>query len=650
MLRSAGVIGAVVVVAATAGSPAPAAVPRDVAPAFDLGPRVTRAIASGVSEPLARLPRTAGVKAPAGRRLPARSLQDDPSPTTASFDGMAATGGVVPPDPNGDVGPEHYVQAVNSAEGGAVAVFDKAGRLMSGPVALSSLWTGLGGRCETAGEGDPIAQYDQVADRWVLSQFAFGVRDDEPRPPFFQCIAVSTSPDPAGTYHAYSFKISNRYLANYPKFGVWRDGYYMSAHLYDSRSGAYVAQGVMAFDRDSMLAGGEPRAIVFFANESIFGLLPADAQGFNPPPEGSPNYLVVARDGAIAGGLDRLELYRFFVDWGSPERSTVKGPVILTTQSFDSNMCKGSRSCIPQAGTTQRLDPIASEPRAGNLLMYPLAYRNFGTFEALALNHTVDATNTDHAGIRWYQVVSPGRRPFISDQGTYAPDTRHRWAGSISMDQSNDLGLGFSVSGRDLFPSVGFTGRRAGDPAGTMTQGEGTIVAGGGAQTGSNRWGDYSSMQVDPIDGCTFWYTQEYYSESSAGGWRTRVGAFSFPTCGEKAPEPSPPPVDDEPPRISDVRDAPDPFTPDGNGKKDRVKISWTVSESSDNKVVWRNRRGRIVRTFRGSVAPGSVYIKWNGTTDFGKKAGSGTFTYTISAQDSSGNRSSATGKTRLRR
>jgi FlgD Ig-like domain len=640
---------------ATASSPT---APGSAARALDLQAHVSRSTTRGTSAPLAALARRypaveVRVPSPAEpRRLPESPLSPETvaaaPPTTASFEGLANTSAVAPPDPNGDVGPNHYVQVTNARNGSAVAVFDKTGTLLSGPASMGSLWAGLGGKCENAGEGDPIAQYDQLADRWVLSQFAFSVKDGVPEGPFFQCVAVSTSPDPLGTYFAYSFEISDQYFADYPKFGVWPDAYYVSVHLVNPRNERYAAQGIIAFDRETMLAGGSPREMVFFANPSVFGLLPADAQGSTPPPVGAPNYLVTVRDGAISGGEDRLDLYKFFVNWDQPSLSRITGPVRLPTDPFDSNMCRGAQNCIPQQGSTQKLDPVAVSS-LGDLMMYPLAYRNFGSFEALALNHTVDADHTDHAGIAWYQIANPARKPYIAAQGIYAPDSLHRWMGSISMDQSGDLGLGFSVSGPQTFPSVGYTARVPSDPGGAMGQGEGVMIAGGGAQTATNRWGDYSSMQVD-VDGCTFWYTQEYYSESQPVNWHTRIAAFKLDACGGPAASPPPPPPDTRAPRLTNVHDSPDPFKPGAGGKKSRTKISWTVSESSDDKVIITNKRGRVVRRFAGSVDAGSYYVLWRGTTDNGTKAPAGRYTYTITAVDSAGNKSRATDKTTLRR
>jgi hypothetical protein len=193
-------------------------------------------------------------------------------------------------------------------------------------------------------------------------------------------------------------------------------------------------------------------------------------------------------------------------------------------------MCLGSRNCIPQSGTTRKLDAIADR------LMYRLQYRNFGTHQAMVLNQTVDVNSTDRAGIRWYEMRNSGGGWGIYQQGTFSPDTTGRWMGSIAMDSSGNIGLGYSASSSTMFPAVRYTGRLATDALGSMTQGEGTIINGTGSQTHTaSRWGDYSSLSVDP-DGCTFWFTSEYLATTSLSSWRTRIGSFTLPGCGGGGP------------------------------------------------------------------------------------------------------------------
>ena len=347
--------------------------------------------------------------------------------------------------------------------------------------------------------------------------------------PFYQCIAVSTTPDPTGSYHRYQFSFDK--LNDYPKFGVWPDAYYMTINQFTAISLQWAGQGVIAIDRARMLAG-QPATMVYFdlssTDPNLGGMLPADLDGPSPPP-GSPAYFMQVDDDAWGYAEDRLQLWRFHVDWANPSASSFTGPALLTTAPFDSDLC-GYAPCVRQPDTTARLDALSDR------LMYRLQYRNFGTHESLALNHTVDADGQDHAGIRWYEVRDPRVAPVIYQQGTYAPDADDRTVASAAMDRVGNFAIGFTASGLTTYPSVRYTGRLATDPPGTLTQGEADLVTGGGSQTHtSGRWGDYSALLVDPGDGCTFWYTSQYYSATSEASWRTRIGSFSFPSCTSAA-------------------------------------------------------------------------------------------------------------------
>ena len=450
-----------------------------------------------------------------------------------SFEGVGNVNGVLPPDTNADVGPNHYVQSVNVS----FAVYSKGTdttppALLYGPAAMNTLWTGFGGPCEARNDGDGIVMYDHLADRWVISQLAlpnliFGLVIG----PFYQCIAVSATPDPTGAYHRYQFSFKK--LNDYPKLGVWPDAYFMAINQFTSVSLQYAGQGVIAFDRQKMLAG-LPATMQYVdlapVDINLGGMLPADLDGPAPPP-GSPGYFVQVDDDTWGyAPSDRLQLWRFSVDWANPAATTFTGPFAMPVAPFDSDLCAYSRNCIPQGGTPAKVDAMADR------LMYRLQYRNFGSHESLVVNHTVDADGTDHAGLRWYEVRDPRNAPFVHQQGTYAPDFDHRWMGSVAMDASGNMALGFSVSGVSLAPSIRYTGRLADDPPGAMTLGEADIITGGGGQNHtSGRWGDYSMMAVDPVDGCTFWYTQQYYGATSEMGWQTRVGRFSFPSCASSS-------------------------------------------------------------------------------------------------------------------
>jgi hypothetical protein len=440
-----------------------------------------------------------------------------------SFGGVGNLSGVLPPDTNGDVGPSHYVQWVNLN----FAVYDKQGNVLYGPVNGKTLWQGFGAPCETQNDGDPIVLYDEIANRWLMTQFAL---PNYPRGPYYQCIAVSTTGSPLGSWNRYAYSFSK--LNDYPKFGVWSDGYYMSMNQFTCNilgQCSWAGEGVVAFERSQMLTGGAARGVYFdmAANTSLGGMLPADLDGPTLPPSGAPNYFAQFDDEP-----DQLQLWEFHVDWSNTANSSFTRRALLPTAAFDSNMCGGSRNCIAQAGTTAKIDAIADR------LMYRLQYRNFGAYDTLVVNHTVDV-GTDRGGVRWYEVRNPHTAPAINQQGTFAPaDTLSRWMGSAAMDKDGNLAIGYSASNSGTFPAIRFTGRLAGDPLNTLTVAESDLLQGTGSQTHtSGRWGDYSMLAVDPTDGCTFWFTTEYYNGgASSAGWSTNIGSFKIGSCGATPP------------------------------------------------------------------------------------------------------------------
>ncbi|NTW23210.1 MAG: T9SS type A sorting domain-containing protein [Lentimicrobium sp.] len=434
-----------------------------------------------------------------------------PNPAIINFEGLNNSSAVLPPDPNGDIGSDYYIQTVNEA----FAIYSKAGELVFGPAGLGTIWQGMPGSYTS--DGDPIVLHDHLAGRWVISQFSL---PNFPNGPFYELIAVSQTSDPTGAWHRYAFQFSK--MPDYPKFGVWPDGYYMSAKMFYSGSLNWAGSAAIVLERDSMLTGNQAGMIFFQMDASVRALLPADLDG-QAPPSGSPGLFMTAVDDVNGGGDDRLELYTVHPDWVNPANSTISAPEILTTAPFDSDMCGWATNCIPQAGTSSRLDALSS------LLMSRLQYRNFSTHETLVVNQTVDADATNHAGIRWYELRNSGAAWAIWQQGTYAPDSCHRWMGSTAMDGQGNIALAYSVSGSGLFPSIRATGRRVTDPPGLMTFMEEHIIDGGGAQTyPEGRWGDYSMLSVDPADEETFWYTNEYYASTGSMNWQTRIVSFTI--------------------------------------------------------------------------------------------------------------------------
>lgn len=409
-----------------------------------------------------------------------------------------------PPDTNGAVGATQYVQWVNSS----FAVFNKStGALVSGPIAGNTLWSGFGGGCQTNNDGDPIVLYDKAAQRWVFSQFSVSTT------PFLQCVAVSTTSDATGTFNRYSFQYSG--FDDYPKMGVWADAYYETFNMFNAAGTAFVGADACAYDRNAMLNGTAATQVCFQQGSSVGGLLPSDLDGNTAPPAGSPNYLLYF-------GTNNLNLFKFHVNFATPSSSTFTGPTVIPVTAF-TPVCNGG-TCITQPGTSNTLDSLADR------LMYRLAYRNFGSHESLVVNHSVAAGTS--GGVRWYEIQNPGGTPTVAQQSTFAPDSNFRWMGSIAMDQSGDMALGYSVSSSSVSPSIRFTGRTPSDPVNTM-EAETSIVTGTGSQNGTlTRWGDYSAMTVDPVDDCTFWYTQEYMKTTGTFNWNTRIANFKFPGCG----------------------------------------------------------------------------------------------------------------------
>jgi len=518
------------------------------------GPLVARALAAGRSPALRELPEDHGQSGrPKGQRpgprrgslVPGRApggpLQQAAAPKVAtpsvtSFEGTGNVDTVIPPDTDGAVGPNHYVELVNQH----YQVFTKTGASVAGPVESAQMWspfstlTNAAQLCNTSPGGDGIVLYDRGADRWLFSELAFTNGLFGPTGPFVECFAVSQTPDPAGAYYLYAFLMDQSQLPDYPKIGIWGNSYYLSANLFSSAFATAGNPAVWAFDRTAMLTGGGPQFVEFagYVPSTYNTILPADVDGAAQPPPGSPE---------IFAGLDfatntTLGLWQFSqVDWANPGAATFTGPLNLPVASY-STLCGLSQDCLDQPGTTQKLDAISDR------VMYRLAYRNFGDHEALVVNHTVNAASTgNQAGVRWYEVDralvggQPSGQFAVAQQGTYAPDTNNRWMASVAMDGAGNMAMGYSIDSATMHPSIAFTGRLKCDPANQLTVAEGTIQSGAGSQTGYNRWGDYTRMAIDPVDDSTFWYVGEYYSADSPNGWRTRIGSFKLPACVQGA-------------------------------------------------------------------------------------------------------------------
>lgn len=465
----------------------------------------------------------------------------------SSFDGVgvgfvgpngSATVNVAPPDTNGAAGSTQFVQWVNLF----FAVFNKTtGNVLLGPTAGKTLWSGMtdaSGKphpCSTNNDGDVIAQYDKLANRWVMAQLSY-----TGGPPYYLCLAVSTTSDATGSFVRYALDPNEgsgiELFPDYPKIGIWPDSrnnaYLVTFNMFDCLSLGCFFEGAQtwALDRQAMLSGANSTAVGFQLSSAYGGLLPSDLDGQTVPPSGSPGYFVNF-------GSNSLNLWKFSVDWSSVLQcasdnllpsACLAGPTAIPVASFSPGC---AQSCVPQAGTSQKLDAL------GDRMMYRLAYRNFGAFDSLAVNHSVNIgsggrhKNSSSIGVRWYEIRNPGGSPTVHQQATFAPDSNFRWMGSIAMDKVGNMAMGYSVSSSSINPAIRFTGRLVTDPLNTMET-ETTVWNGTGSQLQNlSRWGDYSSISVDPVDDCTFWYTSEYLKSSGTFNWSTRIASFKFSTC-----------------------------------------------------------------------------------------------------------------------
>jgi hypothetical protein len=454
---------------------------------------------------------------------------------------------LAPPDPSGAVGETQYVQWANAA----ITVFDKKpGGAVAGPIPGNALWTGFGGNCEVRNNGDPVVEYDRSAKRWFIAQFAV---TDGMLTGYSECIAVSTSADATGDYWLYEFQYPA--MDDYPKVGVWTDGYYVSFNMYEEyldehqkRQSIFLGPRACVYDRDQMLIGGPGRQLCFQLPSSFYGMLPSDADG-GTPPAGVPNYFVaLGRDGAS------LDVWRFAADWKTGTatfgRPADNSPDFVVPVAAYTLACNGNAgACVPQP---HRIDGQEQLDTLGDRLMYRAAYRRFATHDALVVNHSVDiGGDTPRTGIRWYELRGmENGAPTVQQQGTFSLDSNHRWMGSAAMDGSGRIALAYNVSGAAVSPGIRAAARIGDDPPGVLRS-EAALMPGSGVQTCMlkpsdcqcddksaclplTRWGDYSSLTVDPVDDCTFWYSGEYLAEDGAFKWRSRIVSFDLGACPAK--------------------------------------------------------------------------------------------------------------------
>ena len=449
---------------------------------------------------------------------PARSVAAVNAPAPApsiAFNGLDRTtwGSSNPPDTNGDVGPTYYIQIVNTS----VGVYRKSDGQRVAAFTLDTLMSqgNFGNICGTHNSGDPIVVYDTFEDRWIITDFALDSQHT------FQCFAVSQTGDPVtGGWNYYSTEIEGG-LGDYPKFGIWTDGLYMSANMFGYGLGPYQNPRVYAFNKAQMYAGAASIQIVRFdADPNDFTLLPSNARlQTGTPPVGRPNLFV-----STWLYTNALTVYKFHVDWTNTSLSSFTGPDIPASADTWNPFV----DFAPQPGTANTIETLSREAMAQN------HYTNIGGVESLWASHTVArADDSTFAVPRWYQVNVTGGivDANLAQAATWDPDgadVTFRWMPSAAVDRAGDMAIGYTTSSSSAYPSIKYAGRLASDPPNTFSQTEQTLFVGSFSQTSTTRWGDYSAMTLDS-DGCRFWYTNEYLN--SDGTWLTKIGAFSFPVC-----------------------------------------------------------------------------------------------------------------------
>jgi len=430
-----------------------------------------------------------------------------PSPGV-NFAGMnlSSNGAGWPPDTHGDIGPTHYIQTVNTS----IGIYTRTGTPVS-TFTFNTLFSGTGTPCDASNTGDPITLYDDVSDRWILTDFAW---TDFVNGPYYQCIAVSKTGDPvSGGWWLYAIIAHNTWLNDYPKLGGWHDGIYMTANLFDILSSLGTASfkgvRVWALNRENMISGSPLSYQYGDLGSAYYSLLPSNARGSSMPGPGTPNYLTFRYSST---DLITLKLY---IDWNNVANSVLQGTFWTTVSS---NSTAGN---IPQPNG-QNLASLS--PR----LMTHLQYSEASGEGALWATHTVATGGI--AALRWYELRNLDGSPTVYQEGTFSPNSTHRWMGALGVDQDGNMGITYSAGSASVHPQIRYTGRMVTDTLGMLGLGEGTLIAGAGDQTSLNRWGDYASLTVDPLDECTFWFTTEYYAATGTD-WHTRIGSFKVPQC-----------------------------------------------------------------------------------------------------------------------
>jgi len=515
-----------------------------------------------------------------------------------NFAGMnlSANGAGWPPDTNGDVGSTYFIQTVNTS----IGIYNKSTGALVSATTFDSFFggTGITGTpCDNDNYGDPIVLYDQYSERWFILDFAW---DSSQTDGSYFSIAASKSSDPTGEWWQYAYRADNTLMNDYPKCGIWHDGIYITANMFQF-TGSFQHVKVWALNKSDLYSGTLNAQYITDSAYEAWSILPTNAKGSTPPDSSAPNYMyALDADEYGSPSIDAIYAWKFDVDWTTPANTTWTGPSTMTTAAFGL-----TASGVPQQGTSNTLDSLYGR------LMFPAMYRKFAAYEAVYLCHVCEYNSL--RTMRWYEIRISSGNSSIYQQGTYAPDSNHRWMGAIGADKYGNIAMGYSISSGSMYPGIRYAGRLSGDTLGQLAQGEATLVSGSGYQSSYSRWGDYSSMTIDPDDDETFWYTQEYYT-SSGTNWQTRIGSFKMATT-----------PDTTPPVISGVSA--------GTITDTSAIITWTTDEAADSEVQYGTT------TSYGSSESNSSYVTSHSITLSGLSP-STLYHYKVISADSSSNSS----------
>jgi Abnormal spindle-like microcephaly-assoc'd, ASPM-SPD-2-Hydin len=471
--------------------------------------------------------------------------------TVASFDGIAAAEVPKPEygvDPNGTIGTKQFMEYVNLY----YQAYDKVSfaPVWSTPQAVSAPFAanGLTG-CENI-SGDGMIIFDRLASRWVLAGHT-GVENN-----YLYCVAISNTDDlssPTLAWYTYQIALDpilgknaegNVYFPDWPKIATWPNAYYVSIDLNDINQN-YREVGVVAcaLDRTNMLINGTPNAPQCFevmsplSDGTYLGhsLIPADVDGTTAPPSGRDEYMVSIENPSITGSASTsttFNLWDFHLNWTNPALTTFTQSAVTVapyTPGCYDVASPVQTVCVPEPSTSSTREYIDS---VGDRFMPRLEYRNFGSYESFLFSHDVSvSTSSTQTGIRWYELRGSGT-PTVYQDGTISPDTStYRFIPSIAEDSAGNAAAGYSISSKSTHPGMNASWWSL--TSSTAPQ-EFTLYDGVADQENTWHWGSYDSITVDPVDGCTFWYVNEYYPVAQTGtliNWHTRISNFQIPDC-----------------------------------------------------------------------------------------------------------------------